>query len=324
MVNLRLVSFRRKGARLAEAGAMLNDGESILSIGGELRRKKMTMLEVVNMTKHGGSTEFLKSIRERVKNGSYDANQVFSTSQVQVSAPIIPPRNVMCVGKNYTDHVAEVNQAHARKTTGSDGNEPAPVSVQGPKWPVFFTKAPETVIGPHPDKIESHKKITKWLDYEVELAVIIGKKGRDICKEDAFGHIFGYSVGNDVTAREVQKRHNQWFKGKSLDNSCPLGPCIVPHFDLIDCGADPANLRVTTHVNGDLRQDSRTSKLIFDIPTIIASLSQGFTLQPGDVILTGTPDGVGFAMVPPRVLTTGDEVVCTVEHVGALRNFVGK
>ena len=296
---------------------MFNEGQSILPLGGG---KKMSMLDVV--TKR--DTDFLKSIREQLKTGSYDATHLVEASKVQVTAPIVPPRNVMCVGKNYTDHVAEVNEAHARKTTGNDGNEPAPVSVQGPKWPVFFTKAPETVIGPHPDKIESHKAITKWLDYEVELALIIGKKGRDISKEDAFSHLFGYTVGNDVTAREIQKRHNQWFKGKSLDNSCPLGPCIVPHFDLIDSGADPADLQVTTHVNGEMRQNSRTSKLIFDIPTIIASLSEGFTLRPGDVILTGTPDGVGFAMDPPRVLKRGDDVVCAVEHIGKLRNIVGK
>ena len=221
-------------------------------------------------------------------------------SKVQVCAPIIPPRNVMCIGKNYTDHVAEVNEAHARKTTGNDGNEPAPVSIQGPKWPVFFTKAPETVIGPHPDEIESHEKITKWLDYEVELAVIIGKKGRDISKEDAYDHIFGYSVGNDVTAREIQKRHNQWFKGKSLDSSCPLGPRIVPHFDLLDAGADPADLQVTTHVNGELRQNSRTSKLIFDIPTIIASLSQGFTLRPGGCHSHGNPRWGGLCHGTPK------------------------
>jgi len=322
MVNLRLISFRKKGSSLSQAGALLQGGGQILDLGHELRRKKMSMMEVIKIK--SGYEDALRSISQRIRNGSYDSKHLVDASKVTINAPLVPSRNVFCIGKNYSDHVEEVNKAHARRTTGSDGNEPAPVAVEGPKWPVFFTKAPETVIGPHPDKIESHKKLTKWLDYEVELAVVIGKQGRDITKENAWNHIFGYTVGNDVTAREIQKRHNQWFKGKSLDNTCPLGPCIVPHFDLIEAGLSPSNLRVTTHVNGEKRQDSNTSKLIFDIPSIIESLSQGFTLLPGDVILTGTPDGVGFAMNPPQVLKRGDEVIVAVEHIGELKNMVGK
>ena len=159
-------------------------------------------------------------------------------------------------------------------------------------------------------------------DYEVELAVIIGKKGRDIAPEDAMSHVFGYTIGNDVTAREIQKRHIQWFKGKSLDSSCPLGPAVVPHSEMISYGINPGDLRITARVNGELRQDSRTSRLIFDIPSQISSLSAGFTLLPGDIILTGTPSGVGFAMDPPQVLKPRDEVICAVEHIGELRNIV--
>ena len=317
---LRLVSFLQKGNRNPQVGALLEDGKQILDVGGELLRKKISMQDLIN---HKSSSVFIQSIKERVQTKTYDSKKVFDTESVKVCAPLIPHRNVFCIGKNYSDHIDEVNKSHAQRNAGGDNsNTPAPVAVEGPKYPIWFTKAPECVIGPHPDKIESHKKLTKWLDYEVELAVIIGKKGRDIDPKNAMSHIFGYTVGNDVTARDIQKRHVQWFKGKSLDSTCPLGPAIVPHSEFIEHGVDPGDIRVSTHVNGELRQDSTTSKLIFDIPTMISTLSAGFTLLPGDVILTGTPEGVGFAMNPPQVLKRGDEVIVAVEHIGALRNLV--
>ena len=218
-----------------------------------------------------------------------------------------PPRNVMCVGKNYTDHIAEV--AAVRK--GDELNE-------APKYPVFFTKAPECVVAGG-ETVPAHSNLTKWLDYEVELALVIGKEGKDIAKDEVSEYIFGYTIANDVTARELQKSHKQWFKGKSLDRTCPIGPCIVPASHL-----DASDLGVKCYVNDELRQDSRTSKMVFDIPSIVASLSQGFTLKPGDCILTGTPDGVGFAMNPPQVLTAGDKMVCEIEQIGSLTNTISE
>jgi 2-keto-4-pentenoate hydratase/2-oxohepta-3-ene-1,7-dioic acid hydratase in catechol pathway len=186
-----------------------------------------------------------------------------------------------------------------------------------PKYPQFFTKPPTAVIGPD-ETVPSYAAITRVLDYEVELALIIGRPGADIPPGRAFEHIFGYTVANDITARDLQRRHGQWFKGKGLDRSCPLGPWIVPADEI----ASPPDLRISLTVNGETRQDSRTSQLIFDIPTIIATLSQGLTFETGDIIATGTPSGVGYAMTPPRVLGPGDVVEATVEGIGTLRTTI--
>jgi 2-keto-4-pentenoate hydratase/2-oxohepta-3-ene-1,7-dioic acid hydratase in catechol pathway len=221
-------------------------------------------------------------------------------------APITrPPRNVFCVGKNYLDHVQEIQ-------TKSGSDTPAEL----PKYAMFFTKAPECVIAPG-DGIPAHAEITKWLDYEVELGVVIGKAGKNITKENALEHVFGWTIGNDISARDLQKRHTQFFKGKTLDGSCPMGPCIVPRQFL---AADDLGLKLW--VNGELRQNGRTSSMIFDVPSIIEQLSAGFTLLPGDVILTGTPAGVGYAMVPPQMLKAGDSVRLEIEEIGVLENTV--
>ena len=227
--------------------------------------------------------------------------------QVTLMAPIPRPhRNLFCVGRNYMDHVAEGD-----RTRGITESEL-------PKFPQFFTKAPNTVIAPGaaiPDHTATG--VTKWLDYEAELTLIIGKPGANISKEDALSHVFGWTIGNDVTGRDLQRRHGQWFKGKSLDRSCPLGPWIVPADEL-----DAADLAIQLWVNGEQRQSSRTSKMIFDVKEIIHQLSLGFTLLPGDVILTGTPEGVGYAMQPPQVLKDGDVVDIEIEGIGRLSNPV--
>jgi len=227
--------------------------------------------------------------------------------QVTLMAPIPRPhRNLFCVGRNYMDHVAEGD-----RTRGITESEL-------PKFPQFFTKAPDTVIAPGaaiPDHTATG--VTKWLDYEAELTLIIGKPGANISKEDALSHVFGWTIGNDVTGRDLQRRHGQWFKGKSLDRSCPLGPWIVPADEL-----DASDLAIQLWVNGEQRQSSRTSKMIFDVKEIIHQLSMGFTLLPGDVILTGTPEGVGYAMQPPQVLKDGDVVDIEIEGIGRLSNPV--
>jgi 2-keto-4-pentenoate hydratase/2-oxohepta-3-ene-1,7-dioic acid hydratase in catechol pathway len=234
------------------------------------------------------------------------AAALLDADAVTLLAPIPRPhRNVFCVGRNYMDHVAEGD-----RTRGITQSEL-------PKYPQFFTKAPDTVIAPHAE-IPSHATVTKYLDYEAELTLVIGTAGRDIAKEDALKHVFGYTIANDVTGRDLQRRHGQWFKGKSLDRSCPLGPWIVPAEDL-----DVSDLAIQLWINGEQRQSSRTSKMIFDVKEIIHQLSSGFTLLPGDVIMTGTPEGVGYAMVPPRILTTGDRVEIEIEGIGRLENPVG-
>jgi 2-keto-4-pentenoate hydratase/2-oxohepta-3-ene-1,7-dioic acid hydratase in catechol pathway len=225
-------------------------------------------------------------------------------SAVALLAPLAPRRNIMCVGKNYSEHAREFARSgfEAGATTDVD------------PYPALFSKLPSAVIGPGAP-IPLHPEVTEKADYEAELAVVIGPGGRGIPRERAFEHVWGYTILNDVTARDLQRNHKQWFLGKSLDGFAPMGPWIVTADAL-----SPADLRVTCRVNGALRQDANTRDLIFDIPTLIATLSAGITLAPGDVIATGTPAGVGIGMDPPRFLRPGDEIEIEIEGVGVLAN----
>ena len=214
-----------------------------------------------------------------------------------------PAKNVFCVGRNYAEHIAEGDRAQKQ-------------NVGVTEHPVFFTKPRTAVIGPGAE-IPIFPHVSTAIDYEVELALVIGKAGRDIAPENAYEHVFGYTILNDITARDVQRRHGgQYFKGKSLDGSCPMGPCIVTADEI----ADPHALAIRLSVNGETRQSSTTAKMIFDIPTLIASLSAGLTLEPGDILATGTPSGVGYAMEPPQLLKDGDVVTCEIEKIGVLEN----
>ncbi|NEK56996.1 fumarylacetoacetate hydrolase family protein [Geodermatophilus sabuli] len=229
-------------------------------------------------------------------------------TDVHLLAPIPrPPRNVICVGQNYHQHSLEFD-ASGYNSTPSNGV---------PDRPVVFTKAPSSVIGPG-DVIPLHDALTTELDYEAELAVIIGRGGRGIPAEEALDHVWGYTIVNDVTARDVQRDHRQWFLGKSLDGSCPMGPFAVTADEV-----DLTDLLVETRVNGELRQSAKTSDLIFDVPTLIATISAGMTLQAGDVIATGTPAGVGIGFDPPRFLRSGDTVEISITGLGTLTNTVG-
>jgi 2-keto-4-pentenoate hydratase/2-oxohepta-3-ene-1,7-dioic acid hydratase in catechol pathway len=224
---------------------------------------------------------------------------------VVLHAPITrPAKNVFCVGRNYASHVAE--GARARGT-----------EAQLPEVPMFFTKAPTTVVGPH-DDVPWDRSATSQLDWEAELGVVIGISGRNISRDAALGHVFGYTVINDVTARDLQKRHGQFFKGKSLDGSCPSGPCIVT----ADEFGDPHAKTVSLRVNGVTKQQGSTRDMIFPIDVLIESLSRGLTIEAGDVIATGTPDGVGFARTPPEFLSDGDIMETEVEDIGTLRNRI--
>jgi 2-keto-4-pentenoate hydratase/2-oxohepta-3-ene-1,7-dioic acid hydratase in catechol pathway len=233
-----------------------------------------------------------------------------SLEGIRLLAPIAhPPRNVFCVGKNYAEHAVEFSKS------GFDSS--AKEGEHAPEAPVVFTKAFSSIVGPG-DPITPHAHLVKQLDYEAELAVVIGRGGRGIRKADAFGHVFGYTIVNDVTARDLQKLHRQWFLGKSLDGFCPMGPWLVTADEV-----DATRLDVKCWVNGELRQHANTAQLIFDIPTLIETISAAIELLPGDVIATGTPAGVGIGFTPPRFLQGGDTVRIEIEGLGVLENRVG-
>jgi 2-keto-4-pentenoate hydratase/2-oxohepta-3-ene-1,7-dioic acid hydratase in catechol pathway len=240
-------------------------------------------------------------------NADLRLGDVVPLDRVTLLAPVPRPRrNVFCIGKNYREHVAEF--------AGSGYDTTASTDV--PEHPIVFTKPPSAVIGPEAE-IDPHVALTGELDYEGELAVIVGTGGRGIDRSDAMAHVWGYTIINDVTARDLQHRHRQWFLGKGLDTSCPMGPWAVAAD-----GLDLAGAELRTTVNGELRQEGRVRDLIFDIPTLIETISAGITLEPGDIISTGTPAGVGIGFSPPRFLQPGDEISITVSGIGTLTNRV--
>lgn len=227
-------------------------------------------------------------------------------SDVKLLAPIVPNRNIFCVGKNYYEH--------AKEFAGSGFEAGAVKGQEIDSHPAIFSKPPSTVIGPGA-VVEMHPEATDAVDYEAELAVIIGRPGRNIRRSDAMQHVFGYTIINDVTARDRQRNHKQWLAGKGLDTFCPMGPWIVTADEI-----DGTNLDIECTVNGELRQKANTASLIFKIPELLESISAGLTLQPGDVIATGTPAGVGIGFTPPRFLKSGDRVDITVEGIGSISN----
>ena len=226
-------------------------------------------------------------------------------SEVSLQAPIpAPRRNVWCVGRNYHEHAKELQGSVFKNNNANPAT-----------WPIVFTKVPECVIGPMDTVQLPGEAVSAQIDYEAELAVVIGTGGKNIAKADAMKHVWGYTIVNDVTARDVQMRHQQWDMGKSFDTFCPMGPWIVTADEL-----DGQHTRVRCWVNGQPRQDGRTEDLIFDIPTLIETISRGITLYPGDVIATGTPAGVGMGLTPPQFLQPGDVVRIEIDGIGVLEN----
>ena len=222
---------------------------------------------------------------------------------IQWQAPIPrPAKNVFCVGRNYLGHIEEGARARGE-------------AVQVPEVPVIFTKAPTSVTGPF-DTISYQRSVTEQVDWEAELGVIIGVGGRNIARADALTHVFGYTVINDVSARDLQKNHVQFFKGKSLDGFCPMGPFVVT----ADEFGNPQGKQLRCRVNGAVKQDGNTNAMIFPVDLIIEWLSKGLTLEAGDVIATGTPDGVGFGRTPPEFLGDGDVMETEIEGIGTMRN----
>jgi 2-keto-4-pentenoate hydratase/2-oxohepta-3-ene-1,7-dioic acid hydratase in catechol pathway len=295
---MRLLTFvSEDGPR---AGTFVSDG-TIMSIRQLVPDAPIDMLRVI---------EQYEVLRDRIRDAAARARGGLAASTAKLLAPIpLPRRNVFCVGWNYSEHFQE--GANMRAASGAPGQQ------EIPEYPALFTKNPATVTGPDANVLFPAPH-SEQLDWEVELAVVVGRPGRDIGEKDAMQHVFGYTCANDVSVRDVQRRHGgQWFKGKNFDTHLPMGPWIVTSDEL-----DPTALRVQTRVNGVTKQDSNTRFMVFKIPRLISEFSAGCRLQPGDMMITGTPEGVGFARKPPEFMKPGDVVEVEIEGIGVLRNHV--
>jgi 2-keto-4-pentenoate hydratase/2-oxohepta-3-ene-1,7-dioic acid hydratase in catechol pathway len=291
---MRLVTFEdREGARMG-----VLDGNEIIDVSS----RNDVPSDVIAVIEQGADG------LDRVRIAATSAPRL-ARSSVRLLAPIPRPRkNLFCVGKNYHEHAREF------LSSGFDASAGASAI---PDVPIVFTKPPTAVIGPDAE-IPGHLDPTSSVDYENELAVIIGRGGRAIPKARAYEHVFGYTIVNDVTARTLQHKHKQWFLGKGIDGFCPMGPCIVTADEI----PDVSGMRLVTRVNGEIRQDALVRDLIFDIPTLIETISTGISLEPGDIIATGTPAGVGIGFNPPKFLRKGDVVSLTIDPIGELTNPV--
>jgi len=291
---MRIVTFEDRNGR--RVGVL--DGEEVADVTAVDRELPAEMVDLVELGSSG---------LERLRTALASAPRLGSGS-LQILAPIPRPRkNVMAVGRNYRDHAKEFSES------GFDASEKQMI----PDHPVIFTKAPTSVIGPGV-AINTANDPLGTTDYEGELAFVIGTPAKAVPPERAMDHVYGYTIVNDVTARDLQKRHVQWFIGKSPDTFCPMGPCITTIDELPDIGAS----WMRTWVNGELRQEAPISALIFDVPTLIATLSAVMTLEPGDVVATGTGLGVGIGFDPPRYLQPGDRVEVAIDGIGRLSNPV--
>ncbi len=234
----------------------------------------------------------------------HSSEELVPFAGVRLEAPVRPARNVFCVGRNYLDHAKEGAIAAGRE-------------LRLPEVPTFFTKAPTSIAGPE-STLHLQARLSAEYDFEAELAVVVAAKCKDVSEADALHFVFGYTALNDVTARNLQREHGQWFKGKSLDDCCPIGPWIVSADEI----GDPQALDIAFRLNGVEKQRSNTAQMLFGIPRLIAELSKGMTLLPGDVIATGTPAGVGYARRPPEFLSEGDVMEVDIEKIGVLRNTI--
>ena len=298
---MRICSFDQGGT--AYAGVIVSDDTIVRTedlVGGAVDEDEMLDLLA-------SGARFWSELRDAAR----DAKDGIPLATARLLAPVPrPPRNVFCVGWNYSEHFEEGKQAR-----GKTGPQLAPQEI--PEFPSLFSKNPATVVGPEAPVLYPAPHSSQ-LDWEAELAVVIGKPGRNIPEATAMEHVFGYTCANDISVRDVQQRHGgQWFKGKNFDTHLPMGPWIVTADEL-----DPSDLAIRSRVNGVTKQDSRTKFMVFKIPRIIAEVSAGCELWPGDLIITGTPAGVGFARKPPEYLRVGDVVEVEIEGIGVLRNTI--
>jgi len=286
---VRIATFQINGQR--QVGLLSSDGQSVTPVALQQKDAARGAQPLIELLAAGG--QLPKPTAASI-----------AVSAVKLEAPLpLPRRNLWCVGRNYHAHAKELS---ATVFKDNDANPDV--------WPIVFTKVPECVVGPY-DDVVIPSGVSSEIDYEAELAVVIGKGGKNISRAKALDHVFGYTVVNDVTARDVQMRHQQWDMGKSFDTFCPMGPWIVTADEF-----DGTKTRVRCWVNGELRQDGPTENMIFDIPTLIETISRGITLYPGDVIATGTPAGVGMGMKPPRYLKAGDVVRVEIDRLGVIEN----
>lgn len=287
---MRLATYLFNGQRCV--GVVSPDGQSVRALDlppGEAQRGVLALIE------------FASAGRDLA---GWGLGESIAVSDISLLAPMpIPRRNIFCVGRNY--------HAHAKELSGSVFKAN---STDTAAWPIVFTKVPECVVGPAADVLLP-ANVSSQIDYEAELAVVIGAGGKNISRESALNHIFGYTIVNDVTARDVQMRHQQWDLGKSFDTFCPMGPWIITADEF-----DGADTRVRCWVNGELRQDARTRDFIFNIPALIETCSRGITLFPGDIIATGTPAGVGMGLNPPQYLKPNDRVRIEIDNLGSIEN----
>ena len=299
---LRFLSFTPKPTDEVRVGALTPDGR-VVDLGAEARRRSLPLsfdpADMLSLIAAGGQA--LAEAGSLVDGSASGGPRV---EEVHLVAPIpVPRRNVVCVGWNYVEHFEE-------------GKSLRDAGQALPEHPVFFTKGTNAVNGPY-DPIPYDPRVSTAIDWEVELAVIVGRRGKNLSEEEAMRHVFGFCVLNDTTARDIQqKKHGgQWWKGKSLDGHAPMGPWIVTAD-----GFDWSSRRLVSRVNGVVKQDGNTSQMYFKIPRLLAELSLGLTLEPGDILATGTPPGIGHARKPPEYLKPGDVLESEIEGIGTLRN----
>jgi 2-keto-4-pentenoate hydratase/2-oxohepta-3-ene-1,7-dioic acid hydratase in catechol pathway len=298
---MKLVSFKRGGK--VRIGAITEDGTEVVDFSIAAPRLPHDMSSFI-----AGGDKALADAAKALTTRKKEARIPYKRAKIVAPIPA-PRRNIICVGKNYYEHAKEFDASGFNATAGADAT---------PADPIIFSKANTTVCGPG-DKIPAYLDQSKSTDYEVELAVIIGTGGRGISKRNAMKHVYGYTIVNDVTARVLQQQHKQWFIGKNIDNYCPMGPYLAT----ADEFKNIKKARLQAHINGELRQNSVVKDLIFDIPTLISTLSKGMTLIPGDIIATGTPAGVGIGFKPPKFLQNGDICTLSIDGLGTLENPVG-
>jgi len=292
---MRFCTYRARG----EPSVGIVAGNAVVDLRALARRRRLPsvpgdMLELIAKV----PTLELRALALEADAWVRAGREAMPAARARFLAPIPRPRkNIMCTGRNYAEHAKE------------SGHAP-------PEVPVFFTKPPTAVIGPGAP-VTRHA-VTEQLDYEVELVAVIGRRARNVTPANALEYVFGYTVMNDVTARDLQRRHQQWFKGKSLDTFAPLGPWIVHRAAI----PDPQQLHLSMRINGEVRQNSTTANMVFSVAQLISVLSMGMTLEPGDLLATGTPEGVAMGMNPPKWLQPGDVMEAEVEEIGVLRNPV--
>jgi 2-keto-4-pentenoate hydratase/2-oxohepta-3-ene-1,7-dioic acid hydratase in catechol pathway len=309
---MKLASFSTSAIPQVRVG--LVQGEEILDV--DLAARALNILpreQMLDLIAHQDeSLPTLRAVLDKAAGRAFSEVRTFANIgavhdlvNVHLASPIPRPRkNIMCLGRNYHEHAIESYHARGQERPQGDA-------------PVIFTKATTTVNAPYGNLVID-PAVSEQIDWEAELAVIIGQTGKNIPEEEALSYVFGYTVLNDVTARDIQSRFKQFFKGKSLDGYCPMGPWIVTADEI----PDPQQLSIRLRVNGVLKQEASTADMIYPVKTIIAILSQGMTLEPGDIIATGTPSGVGFARTPPEYLKAGDVVETEIEGIGLIRNEV--